>query len=474
MLNRRRRLSSLIRFLLTLCCLLAITSPLAPRSRARTDDTDFLETFQGYLNAAPLGVDARYAWTMEGGRGENVRICDIEYNWNLTHNDLAAAASNLFIYVKGVNPLPDETINEASWNHGTAVIGEVIAADDGKGITGIANRAQLGLINPLTSGNTPDVAGAINRAVAAMQAGDVLLLEQQSVLGPHFDPLSGRGLAPIEIEPDIFTAIKAATTKGIIVVESAGNGTENLDDASYGGKFDRTKRDSGAILVGAGLPEGGIYGPGPDRTRTAESNYGSAVDVQGWGRYITTTGYGDLRRELGENNWYTIDFGATSGATSMVAGAVAVLESIVKAKGQTPLSPTALRQLLRATGTPQAGDTSKRIGPRPNLRAAIAALDGQTIGPVPTISNVSMKGASGRLLVDGEHFAVGDSIIEINGQSAGKLKYPAGFILSNGELTRLMTKTDVTDMLPRGVDVTITVFTRSTGLRSDPFIFNRQ
>ena len=59
------------------------------------------------------------------------------------------------------------------------------------------------------------------------------------------------------------------------------------------------------------------------------------------------------------------------------------------------------------------------------------------------------------------------------GQSAGKLKYPAGFILSNGEIIRLMSKTDVTDMLPRGVDVAITVYTRSTGLRSDPFTFRR-
>src|SRR5205085_9797850 len=135
-------------------------------------------------------------------------------------------------YVKGVNPLPDQMVNEASWNHGTAVIGEVIAADDGKGITGIANRAQLGLINPLTGGSTPDVAAAIRRAADAMEAGDVILLEQQSVLGPHFDPLSGHGLVPIEFEPDIFNAIKAATTKGIIVIETAGHGAENLDDAA--------------------------------------------------------------------------------------------------------------------------------------------------------------------------------------------------------------------------------------------------
>ncbi|HKP11858.1 MAG TPA: S8 family serine peptidase [Blastocatellia bacterium] len=464
----------MIRFLLTILCLAAVASPPAPRSRALADEPDFLENFQGYLDPAPLGMDARYAWTLAGGRGENVRVCDIEYNWNLTHNDIAAAASNLFLYVKGVNPLPDQAINDASWNHGTAVIGEMIAADDGKGVTGIANRARLGLVNPLTGGSTPDVAAAIRRAADAMEAGDVILLEQQSIQGPHFDALTGRGLVPIEFEPDIFNAIKAATARGIIVVESAGNGFENLDDAAYDGKFDRARRDSGVIMVGAGLPEGGVYGPGPDRTRTAESNYGSVVDVQGWGRYITTTGYGDLRRELGENNWYTIDFGATSGAAAMVAGAAAVLESIVKERGQPPLSPSALRQLLKATGTPQAGDVSKRIGPRPNLRAAIAALDGQAAGPVPAISAVRMKGESGRLIVDGEHFAVGDSIIEINGQTAGKLKYPAGFILPSGEITRLMSKTDVTAMLPRGVDVTITVYTRSTGARSEPFTFRRE
>ena len=468
------RRSFRVRFLLTILCLAGFAAPPAQAPRSLAEDGDFLETFQGYLDPAPLGIDARYAWTVAGGRGENVRICDIEYSWNLTHNDLLNAASSLFVYVKGVNPLPDQTLQEASWNHGTAVIGELVAADNGVGITGIAHRAQLGLINPLTVGSTPDVAGAIRRAADAMSAGDVILLEQQSVQGPHFDPTTGRGLLPIEFEPDVFNAIKAATAKGVIIVESAGNGSEDLDHPAYEGKFDRAKRDSGAIFVGAGLPEGRVYGPGPDRTRTAESNYGSIVDVQGWGRYITTTGYGDLRREQGENNWYTIDFGATSGATAMVAGAAAVVESIVKERGQEPLAPAGLRQLLKATGTPQAGDVSRRIGPRPDLRAAIAALDGQPTGPLPVISAVRMKGESGRLIVDGDHFTVGDSVVEINGQAAGKLKYPAGFILSNGQITRLMTKTDVTDLLPRGVDVAVTVYTPGTGRRSEPFTFRRE
>jgi hypothetical protein len=196
--------------------------------------------------------------------------------------------------------------------------------------------------------------------------------------------------------------------------------------------------------------------------------------MQGWGRYITTTGYGDLRREEGENNWYTIDFGATSGATAMVAGVAAVLESVVKARGEAPLAPAALRQLLKTTGTPQAGDTSQRIGPRPDLRAAINALDGLPTGPAPVITAAQMKGASGRLIVDGENFLVGDSIIEINGETAGKLKYPAAFVQPNGQITRLMTKTDITSLLPRGIEVAITVYTRSTGRRSAPLAFTRQ
>src|SRR3954468_19695543 len=110
---------SRMRFWLTILCLVALAAMPMPVPRARAADGDMLETFQGYLDPAPLGIDARYAWTRPGGRGENVRICDIEYNWNLTHNDLIGATANLFVYVKGLNPLPDHAINEASWNHGT-------------------------------------------------------------------------------------------------------------------------------------------------------------------------------------------------------------------------------------------------------------------------------------------------------------------------------------------------------------------
>jgi hypothetical protein len=45
-------------------------------------------TRQIYLNAAPAGVDARWAWTQAGGRGRDIRIIDIEGDWRFTHEDL--------------------------------------------------------------------------------------------------------------------------------------------------------------------------------------------------------------------------------------------------------------------------------------------------------------------------------------------------------------------------------------------------
>jgi hypothetical protein len=43
---------------------------------------------QEYLNAAPVGIDARYAWTVSGGGGAGIEIIDIEWGWRFTHEDL--------------------------------------------------------------------------------------------------------------------------------------------------------------------------------------------------------------------------------------------------------------------------------------------------------------------------------------------------------------------------------------------------
>jgi len=109
------------------------------------------------------------------------------------------------------------------------------------------------------------------------------------------------------------------------VVEAVGNGTVNLNDTVYQGRFNRSKRDSGALLVGAGTSD--------IRAPMCLSNYGMRLDLQGWGDSIVTSGYGDLAA-ADPTEFYTEKFGGTSGAAAIVAGAVASLQGVAK-KGVT-------------------------------------------------------------------------------------------------------------------------------------------
>jgi dipeptidyl aminopeptidase/acylaminoacyl peptidase len=84
---------------------------------------------QGYLDAAPGGIDARFAWTRRGGAGAGVRIVDVEGAWQFSHEDLAQNQGG----VVGGTPSAD-----LGWrNHGTAVVGTFSADRNAFGVTGI-------------------------------------------------------------------------------------------------------------------------------------------------------------------------------------------------------------------------------------------------------------------------------------------------------------------------------------------------
>ena len=72
--------------------------------------------------------------------------------------------------------------------------------------------------------------------------------------------------------------------------------------------------------------------------------------------------------------WYTDRFNGTSSAAAIVAGAVANLQGVAFAQSGIPLTPLQIRTLLVQTGSPQLGNTAEHIGPRPDLRQAIAQL----------------------------------------------------------------------------------------------------
>ena len=335
-----------------------------PGGRAPAATPDFTSR-QGYLGPAPDGIDARFARTQPGGDGAGIKLVDLEYSWLLSHEDLQ---------LQGVS-LGGACEPFCADDHGTAVLGMLVGRSNGFGVTGGVPAAAVQVISPVETGTLGyNLPAAVAAAGAGLGPGDVLLIEQQGV-GPH----GGTRFVPVEWDPAVFDAIRLVTQTGVIVIEAAGNGAENLDDADFQGRFDRSRFDSDAIIVGAGTQ---------GHARSSTTNYGSRVDLQGMGCCVSTTGYGDLFDGGTRGTRYTAVFAGTSSASAMVASAAVAVQGFRKSSRGTVLAPDELVALLRATGTAQTGGTSQPVGPMPDLRAALIQL-----GAVPRQSTLTVATA---------------------------------------------------------------------------------
>jgi len=313
---------------------------------------------QGYLGSDP-GIDADFAAEV-GATGSHLRLSDCEYGWDQDHEDLMDRDLRL----EPGQTVPGWVEDYGYDDHGTAVIGQTSAVDNGYGVTGAVPDAATYTWPEYSVEEESRRLTAIVGAIDESDAGDVVLLEMQVGV------ICGACYGPAELDPDVWTVVRAGVDAGVVVVGAAGNGAQDLDDDWYADNYG-TWGDSGAIIVGAGTAD----------TRHATlyfSTFGERVDLQGWGERVCSTGYGDFRLLGGDpHQAYTSDFAGTSSASPIVASAAVAVQDYVVAHRGTPLSPEDLRALLVDTGIPGTGDP---IGAFPDVRAAILTLDADLDG----------------------------------------------------------------------------------------------
>lgn len=338
-----------------------------PATAPATSTPNPYTKYQGYLNPAKEGIDARWAWTLPGGEGTDVKFVDLELAWNLKHEDYATRSLSSASLLHG-----DISTTPLYVCHGTNTLGVVLADDNQLGIKGIApklTQVKLSSAYDASTNSTGHIASAIVSAICGLDTGDVLLVELQRC-----------GL-PVEIDAADFDALRLAVASGIVVIEAAGNAGKNLDsycDESRGYMLNPNSKDyqgdSGVTIVGSS--ESPVDGNG--HKKMALSNSGKRVNCYAWGENVVSCGgKGDLDDGGGDaNKRYTKTYGGTSSASAIIAGAAVLLQGVNKNNTSTSLSSLEIRSLLskESTGTKQSGQAWYPIGVMPNLRAIVEGM----------------------------------------------------------------------------------------------------
>jgi hypothetical protein len=327
---------------------------------------------QLHHDPAPAGIDAEYAWTYHAGgdgAGPGFWIIDLEQRWCFEHEDLPIDGSDV-VNVTGA-------VTEPSPDHGTAVVGEIVGCDTGFGMKGITPDVTMKLVDWNVEATWGD---AVFEGTSRLFPGEILLIEVQ-ILGPDTGltcPCNCSQFEYVALEwaSDAFDEIQTATANGVLVVEAAGNGSVSLDNAAYGGAFNRAIRDSQALIVGAAMQ--GSHAP------ECFTNFGTRVDFHGFGSGVFTSGYGDLWNQTGCAQDYTSTFSGTSSASPIIVGACSALQGIANSKYGFDLSPSQMREALLSGATAQGAPTTKNIGPMPNLVWAINWIEPDVRSITPT------------------------------------------------------------------------------------------
>ncbi len=342
--------------------------PLPEGDAARATSPNFTP-WQGYKGKAPPGIGP--IPNVKGSDAKGMSFADVEYDWTLTHEDLRIPS----LRVLETELTPDRF---GGPEHGTAVLGILSSLPNSFGVTGIAPGAFAYVASASSTEFGYQPARAIGIAMNKLRAGDVIIIEQQA------RSAGSRITVRSNITRTCSTPSRRRPPRASSSWRRRAMAT-SISIAPPAAEFlDRTKRDSQAIIVGAGSST--------DRTKLSFSSYGSRVDVQGWGENVTTTGYGDAYNPTNDvRRYYTKSFNGTSSATPIVAGTVLVIQGVRKACGLPPATPLEMRDLLVRTGPRQGSPRARNIGPLPNLQAALkASVPAKCLKPVQSASDAAL------------------------------------------------------------------------------------
>ncbi len=313
----------------------------------------------GGMNSPEFPVHMPTSWT-SAFRGSSVAIVDIE--WDFTAHEKFNAtrlrnASNNEGLVTGQNT-----------GHGNASMGAAFGTARSAGSSGNprygtrgfapqAGRGFSGIVDwDFFLGNNEDTAEAVADAGAIADSGDILFIEVQTGC---FD--GDNVCDPIDTRADVADCINLYTDLGRIYLVPMGNGFQN----GAGNGTDRgATRPSKAIYVAANNADG--------LTRRFFSNFGSLVDVNAWGMnvwspagmdgtagscWLPSVGGGCGTPPTSNAQAYISNYGGTSSATAVTAGALGQIESLYEALYGRRMGFTANRNAAVLRDTVRAGAT---------------------------------------------------------------------------------------------------------------------
>jgi subtilisin family serine protease len=282
------------------------------------------------------------AWGRSSGNG--VVIADIDWGYRTSHEDLATKldltrAHNS--YDGGTNVSHGSDIS-----HGTAVMGIAGAADNNRGMAGMAFGAILWPIQANSGPGTQLTGNSWANAIDWVRTADsggrrkVIILEVQTGSFGNY-----------EMVPSVNAAIRTAIANGVVVCVAAGNGDRDAGIDDQGNAIPET----GSILVGATAYHA------TENRRAWFSNYGPRIVVCAPGDSAH-----DLTCSSSADNSYRNGFGGTSGATPKVAATAALLLS-----ANPNLTHAQIRTILNQSGSTVVTEAGKPVGTFLNSEAAV-------------------------------------------------------------------------------------------------------